>query len=609
MTSNDLLSRITGPADVRKVPADQVGALAAEIRRLLITRVTAVGGHLGASLGVVELTIALHRVFDSPKDVILFDTGHQSYAHKALTGRAEEFTTLRQRGGLSGYPSRSESAHDWIENSHASTSIGYADGLCKAFARSGQRDRHVVAVIGDGALGGGVALEALNGLAANEHPAVVVLNDNGRSYDPSVGGLAAHLAELRTGRADRAASLFAAFGLAYTGPVDGHDVRALEAVLTEAARAPRSTLVHVVTAKGHGYPPAEADEADRMHACGVVSSETGRALKPSAPSWTDVFAKAMVAQGERRPALVAVTAAMRLPVGLGPFTERYPGRVFDAGIAEQYALTMAAGLATAGLQPVVALYATFLNRAFDQLLLDVALHRLPVVFALDRAGVTGPDGASHHGLWDLALLARIPGLRVAAPRDPARLEELLDEALERQLGPSAIRFPRSTAGRDLPQISSMSGMDILWRTPHGRLEVLLVAVGQTAGLCLEAADLLGEREVGVTVVDPRWVLPVNPALVHLAARHRVVVVVEDGVRSGAVGSAVAEAVEEEGVPTPVHRVGLPTAFLEHGSREELLSRAGLDGARLAARTRGWLAAARADRRELRRSSRQSAAWS
>ncbi|MEY9836651.1 1-deoxy-D-xylulose-5-phosphate synthase [Streptacidiphilus sp. EB103A] len=589
-----LLARCGTPEAVRALASERLPQLAAEIRALLVQTVSATGGHLGAGLGVVELTIALHRVFSSPRDAIVFDTGHQSYPHKVLTGRAEQFTTLRQAGGLSGYPSRAESEHDWIENSHASTALAYADGLAKAFHLQGTPDRRVVAVIGDGALTGGLALEGLNHLGtASQRPVIVVLNDNTRSYDPTAGALANHLSHLRSGDpGTQPRNIFTDFGFAYLGPVDGHDLPALEDALRRAADLRRPVVVHAVTEKGRGYPPAEADTDDRMHACGIIDPITGRPLAAAKSSWTGVFAEAFTALAAQRPDVVALTAAMRLPVGLGPFSDTFPERVFDFGIAEPHALNSAAGLAMGGMHPVVCLYATFLNRAFDHLLMDIALHRLPVTLVLDRAGITGPDGPSHHGLWDLSLLARVPGLRTAAPRDPARLRTLLREALDTSDAPTALRFPKATAGPDIEALATLDGIDILHRTPGRPLDVLLIAVGTTAAPALQAAHLLGADGIGVTVADPRWVAPVNPALLHLAARHTLVLCVEDGVAEGGVGALTAHQAGQAGVTTPVHALGLPTAFLEHGDRTDLLAAAGITGPALADTARRLLHSSR-----------------
>jgi 1-deoxy-D-xylulose-5-phosphate synthase len=588
-----LLARLTRPRDLADMIHHQLDTLAGEIRRFLVNRVCATGGHLGVNLGVVELTIALHRVFDSPRDVLLFDTGHQAYVHKILTGRTAGFDSLRQAGGLSGYPSRAESSHDWIESSHASTALSYADGFAKAFQLRGEHDRRVVAIVGDGALTGGLAWEGLNNLSdptAAGRPVIVVLNDNGRSYDPTIGGLAHHLSTTRSRdrqpdiSPDRrpaafpqvGQTVFEQLGLAYIGPVDGHDILALETALTRAARLRRPVLVHCVTTKGKGYAPAEADPADRMHGIGVLDAATGRPAGVSKPSWTSVFGAEMKRIGADRPEVVAITAAMRLPVGLKQFADTYPDRVFDVGIAEQHAVCSAAGLAMAGLHPVVCVYATFLNRAFDQVLMDVALHRLPVTFVLDRAGITGPDGASHHGMWDTGILNLAPGLRVAAPRDPATLGELLTEAIVSD-GPTAIRFPKADAGPDIPAITRMDGIDLLHRSPSMPLDVLLISAGVMAQPCLDAAATLERHGFGVTLADPRWITPVHPTLTHLASRHQLVVTVEDSTRTGGMGAAIRAACADAAVTTPIRPLGLPSAFLDHADRTTLLTSAGLDG--------------------------------
>ncbi|MBW8805316.1 MAG: 1-deoxy-D-xylulose-5-phosphate synthase [Catenulisporales bacterium] len=580
-----VLDRIQTPEDLAGLSPGELDDLAAQIRAFLIEKVCATGGHLGVNLGVVELTIALHRVFSSPRDAIVFDTGHQAYVHKILTGRAPEFDTLRRRGGLSGYPSRAESAHDWVENSHASTALSYADGLAKAFQLRGELAdgsgdsalRHVVAVIGDGALTGGLAWEGLNNLSgAADRPVVIVLNDNGRAYAPTVGGIAAHLSELRAVPEPR--HLFGDLGLAYVGPVDGHDIAATEAALREATTLGRPAVVHVVTVKGRDFQPAEQDEADRMHAVGVVDPCTGTPMKSPKKSWTEVFGEQMETIGAERSDVVCISAAMVLPVGLGGFASRFPERVFDVGIAEQHAVCSAAGLAMGGLHPVVCVYSTFLNRAFDQVVMDVALHRVGVTFVLDRAGVTGPDGASHHGMWDSAILGAVPGLRLAAPRDPARLAELLREAVAVEDAPTVVRFPKADAGTDVEAHARMDGVDILFRAAGRPLDVLIVAAGVTAQSCLEAAAELDRLGIGATVVDPRWILPINPYLTHLADRHRLVVTVEDSVRSGGMGTALAQACADAGLTTPVRVVGLPREFLAAGARREVLEEAGL-GAR------------------------------
>ncbi|MEK9518797.1 1-deoxy-D-xylulose-5-phosphate synthase [Streptomyces venezuelae] len=575
------IASVHGPDDLRTLTPAQTEELAADIRRLLVEEVTRTGGHLGPSLGVVELTLALHRVFESPRDQILWDTGHQTYPHKIITGRADAFGTLRQPGGLSGYPSRAESPHDVIENSHASTVLSYADGLAKAHRLTGATDRAVVAVIGDGALTGGMAWEALNNLADGaDRPVVVVLNDNTRSYAPTVGGIPAHLARLRT--EDRPPhSVFENLGLAYVGPVDGHDIEALEEALRHAAGLGRPVVVHCVTEKGRGHAPAEQDEADRFHA--VRPRPVARTTPRPAPepAWTDVFGDELAALGARCPDVVALTAAMLAPTGLTAFAERFPDRTFDVGIAEQHAVTSAAGLALGGLHPVVAVYATFLNRAFDQMLLDVALHRAPVTFVLDRAGVTGDDGASHNGMWDLPLFQMVPGLRVAAPRDAATLRRALREALAIQDGPTALRFPKGSTGPDLPAVATLDGMDVLRRADADAPDVLLVSVGAMAGVSLEAADRLAEHGFGVTVVDPRWIAPVPTALVELGLGHSLVATVEDGGRSGGAGAALAQALADAGARTPVRTFGLPQRFLDHGRRDDILAAHGLTGRHIA----------------------------
>ncbi|MEV3980476.1 1-deoxy-D-xylulose-5-phosphate synthase [Nonomuraea sp. NPDC049758] len=563
-----LLPYVSTPQDLRALPAELLPGLAREIRDFLVEKVSARGGHLGSNLGVVELTIALHRVFDSPGDAIVFDTGHQAYVHKILTGRRDSFDALRCRGGLSGYPSREESVHDHVDNSHASTALAYADGLAKARLLTGDAGRAVVAVVGDGALTGGPAWEALNNLGAARHrPVVVVLNDNGRSYAPTHGGIADHLARLRTA-AD--VTVFEQLGLRYLGPVDGHDIAALEAALHAAHELRAPVVVHCVTRKGRGYDPAERDHDEHLHAIPATDPATGRPLAAGAATWTDAFARHLCVLGERRDDLVAVTAAMPGPTGLACFGRRFPGRMFDVGIAEQQALASAAGMAMAGLHPVVAVYATFLGRALDQVLMDVALHRLPVTLVLDRAGLTGPDGPSHHGMWDLAALAMVPGMRVAAPRDARRLCELLEEAVEHP-GPTALRFPKAAAGPELPRVGRLGDVDVLFA---GGPDVLLVAVGPMAGPCLGAAAMLSAAGIGVTVVDPRWVIPVPAGLRGPAGAARLVVTVEDGLAACGAGALLRQ---ECGPRQHIVNLGLPREFVAHGSRAGLLAEAGLTG--------------------------------
>ena len=604
-----LLDTVSGPADLKRLTAEQVPLLAAEIRDRMVDTVSRTGGHLGPSLGVVETTLAIHRVFDSPRDKVVWDTGHQSYVHKMVTGRAAGFDTLRKQGGLSGYPSRSESEHDLVENSHASTALSYADGLAKAYRLRGEQ-RHVVAVVGDGALTGGMCWEALNNIAATDNPVVIVVNDNGRSYSPTIGGLADHLATLRTtqgyertldtvktalaktpvvGRPVYTALhglkrgikdflqpqvLFEDLGLKYVGPVDGHDVQAMETALRRAKAFGGPVIVHAVTVKGFGYQPAVDDEADCLHSVAPVTDPvTGKAINPSARGWTGVLAEEMVAIGNERADVVAITAAMLQPVGLLAFSEAHPERTFDVGIAEQHAVTSAAGLAMGGMHPVVCLYATFMNRAFDQALMDVALHRLPVTFVLDRAGVTGDDGASHNGMWDLSLLQLVPGIRLAAPRDGATLREELREALAVDDGPTAVRFPKGAVGEDVPAIERLGVLDVLRRQPGD--DVLLVAVGPMVRLGLEVADRAAAQGVGVTVVDPRWVTPVAPELVELAKSYRLVLTVEDNGRVGGVGALVSQALRDADVDVPARDVGIPQRFLDHASRAQVLAEIGL----------------------------------
>ena len=560
-----VLGGVRGPGDVRELPAAALPALAGEIRELLIDSVPCTSGHLGPNLGVVELTIGLHRVFDSPADAIIWDTGHQAYVHKLLTGRRAGFARLRSAGGLSGYPSRAESEHDLVENSHASTALSYADGLARAFELRGQRERAVVAVVGDGALTGGMCWEALNNIGGSpRRPVIVVLNDNGRSYSPTVGSLPVHLSALRRQVVSR--SVFDELGLTYLGPVDGHDIAAVEASLRQARAVGRAVLVHCVTVKGKGHPPAESDDVDRMHS---VSPPTA----PAGPSWTGVMADELLAIARRRPEVVALTAAMLHPTGLYRFAAQFPDRVFDVGIAEQHAVTAAAGLAMGGLHPVVCVYATFLNRAFDQVLMDVALHRLPVTFVLDRAGVTGNDGPSHNGMWDLSLLGVVPGMRVAAPRDAPRLRVLLHEAIAHP-GPAAVRFPKGAVGPDLPAIGRIGGADVLARNGCGG--VLVVAAGACAQAAVAAAVELTASGEDVTVVDPRWLLPVDPALARAADGYRLVVTVEENADAGGFGDAVARSLRFIGSRVELRTLCLGQHFLPHAGRGELLREHDLD---------------------------------
>ncbi|MFJ9445201.1 1-deoxy-D-xylulose-5-phosphate synthase [Kitasatospora sp. NPDC101235] len=583
------LADLAGPADIHGLTAHQLRELCAEIRGFLVESVAKLGGHLGPNLGVVELTVAMHRVFESPEDVLLYDTGHQAYVHKLLTGRMKSFDTLRQEGGLSGYPDRRESEHDVIENSHASTALGYADGIAKGFQLRGTAHRRVVALVGDGSLTGGMCWEALNNIgAAPDRPVVIVLNDNGRSYAPTVGALAEHLARLRGGDAgDRAtAPLFESLGIAYLGPVDGHDLEQVEAALREAAALNRPVVVHCLTEKGRGYHPAASDEGDRWHAIGTFDPATGDPAPASGRTWTEAFGDEIVRLGRERPELVAITAAMLEPVGFGGFARAFPDRIFDVGISEQHAVVSAAGLAHAGLRPVVAVYSTFLNRAFDQVLMDVALHRLPVVFVLDRAGVTGPDGPSHHGIWDVSWLATVPGLEVAAPRDAGELAALLREALDRTDGPVVLRFPKEQVAPPVPAVGRIGRMDLL-RSAEGA-RVLLVSGGPLAENCLAAADRLTALGVPTAVVDPRRPVPLPAELPALAAGHELVVSVEDNAVTGGLGERLGSALAATGARTVVRTVALPTGFLPHGSRRAILRRHGFDPEALTESVLSWL---------------------
>ena len=605
-----VLEGIDSPADLRALSPEQLDELAEEIRAFLVDKVSRTGGHLGPNLGVVELTLALHRVFDSPNDVLLWDTGHQSYVHKIVTGRRAGFDHLRQAGGLSGYPSRSESVHDVIENSHASTALSYADGIAKGFEQAGTLgQRHVVAVVGDGSLTGGMSWEALNNIAGSRRQVIIVVNDNERSYAPTIGGLARHLDTLRTTRGyerfldwgkellgrtpvvgvplfealhgvkrgvkDVVApqGMFEDLGLKYLGPVDGHDRAAMESVLGAARRYNGPVIVHAITQKGRGYAPAENDEADRFHGVGVIDPETGVPVSNGGPTWTGAFAEELVAIGHERPDVVAITAAMLTPTGLDRFAAEFPDRTYDVGIAEQHALTSAAGLAFAGLHPVIAVYATFLNRAFDQVLMDVAMHRAGVTVVLDRAGVTGDDGASHNGMWDLSMLALVPGIRVAAPRDEQTLRQALREAVAVSDAPTVVRFPKGRMVEPLPAVSSTAGCELLHDDDEP--QVLIVGIGSMAGAAREAAAKLSAEGIGVTVASPLWVTPLPPSLVDLAEQVGRVVTIEDNGLVGGVGATLVSALADRGSRVPVTRLGIPQQFLDHAGRPAILEQLGL----------------------------------
>lgn len=613
-----IIDRINSPKDLRALGNDQLVELSAEIRKFLIEKVSRSGGHLGPNLGVVELTLAIHRVFESPKDPIIFDTGHQSYVHKIVTGRRDGFDRLRQRDGLAGYPSRAESEHDVVENSHASTALSWADGIARGFKMRGEADRTVVAVVGDGSLTGGMAWEALNNIATSDDlRLVIVVNDNERSYSPTIGGMATHLSTLRAtkgyekfldwgkevlertpvvghgiyealhgmkkGLKDIVApqGLFEDLGIKYLGPIDGHDFESLERELENAKRFAGPVIVHVITEKGRGHLPALNDEAEKFHAVGVVDPETGEPLAPSGTSWTRVFSDELVSLGEKKSEIVAITAAMLGPTGLDGFAKRFPDRTFDVGIAEQHATTAAAGMAFTGLHPVVAVYSTFLNRAFDQLLLDVALHGAGVTFVLDRAGITGDDGPSHHGIWDLALTAIVPGIRVAAPRDGQRLRELLAEAIEINDGPSVIRFPKGQVAAELRAFERREGVDILYRGESA--DILLISIGAMAHLAVEAASIAYQEGVGVTVIDPRWVHPLPEHLVAMAERFAEVVILEDGIEGRGVATTFEKLLRDAGVAKPIHSIGVPQRFIEHSKRAEILNDIGLTAGAIAQR--------------------------
>ena len=624
-----MLSAIKSPADLAALTPAQLLELSGEIRAFLVEKVSKTGGHLGPNLGVVELTIAIHRVFESPKDVVLFDTGHQSYVHKILTGRADSFDQLRQRGGISGYPNRRESEHDVIENSHASTALSWGDGISRGFALQGQDDRHVVVVVGDGALTGGMSWEALNNIAtAQKRNLIIVINDNERSYSPTIGGVATYLSTLRVtsgyekfldwgkdvlhktpvvggpifdtlhgvkkGIKDIIApqGMFEDLGLKYMGPIDGHDIAALERALVQAKEYGAPILVHAITQKGRGHKPAVADEAEKFHAVGIVDPETGEPLAKNGESWTKIFSAELVEIGKERSDIVAITAAMLGPTGLDEFQKNFPDRTVDVGIAEQHAVTSAAGLAFTGLHPVVAVYSTFLNRAFDQLLLDVALHKAGVTFVLDRAGITGDDGPSHHGIWDLALTGLVPTMHVAAPRDGARLRELLREAVNISDAPSMVRFPKGAVQVDIPAFERREGIDVLYRGESA--DVLMISVGAMAPLAVEAASAAYREGVGVTVIDPRWVKPLPASLVAMAERYTSVVVLEDGIRHGGIASSISEMFRDAGVHVPLHSIGVPLEFIEHSKRGEILSDIGITAQNIARSVVEWSSSFKAE---------------
>ena len=614
---------IQSPDDLRAMTHDQLNVLAADIREFLIEKVSRTGGHLGPNLGVVELTIAIHRIFQSPRDIVLFDTGHQSYVHKILTGRADLFDLLRQRDGISGYPNRRESHHDVIENSHASTALSWADGVSRGFSLTGQPDRHVVAVVGDGALTGGMSWEALNNLSPeSDRNLVIVVNDNERSYSPTIGGLATYLTTLRAskeyerilsrgkrmlhntpvvgkhvygalhgikkGMKDMLApqGMFEDLGFKYLGPIDGHDIEAMEKTLQMAKEFGSPVIVHAITEKGRGYKPALEDMAEKFHAVGIVDPATGKPLKASATSWTNVFSEEITQIGSENPKVVAITAAMLGPTGLDKFAQKFPDRTIDVGIAEQHAVTSAAGLAYAGVHPVIAIYSTFLNRAFDQLLLDVALHNAGVTFVLDRAGITGDDGPSHHGIWDLALTGIVPHMHVGAPRDGARLKELLRQCIVIDNAPSMIRFPKGAIPADIPALERVSGIDVLH---HGNnKQVLVISVGSMAAMALEVAQLAREQSIEITVIDPLWVKPISSNVTALCAEYSTIVVMEDGIKHAGIASTISEALGQQGNNRIVHSIGVPLEFIEHSKRNEILEDLAITPAAIVQQIAGWI---------------------
>ena len=614
---------IQSPDELRAMSPEELTVLAADIREFLIEKVSRTGGHLGPNLGVVELTIAIHRVFQSPRDIVLFDTGHQSYVHKILTGRADQFDLLRQRDGISGYPNRRESDHDVIENSHASTALSWADGVSRGFSLTGQPDRHVVAVVGDGALTGGMSWEALNNLSPeSDRNLVIVVNDNERSYSPTIGGLATYLTTLRAskeyerilsrgkrmlhntpfvgkyiygtlhgikkGMKDMLApqGMFEDLGFKYLGPIDGHDIEAMERTLQMAKEFGSPVIVHAITEKGRGYKPALDDMAEKFHAVGIVDPVTGKPLKASAPSWTNVFSEEITQIGRENPKVVAITAAMLGPTGLDKFAQSFPDRTIDVGIAEQHAVTSAAGLAYAGVHPVIAIYSTFLNRAFDQLLLDVALHNAGVTFVLDRAGITGDDGPSHHGIWDLALTGIVPHMHVGAPRDGARVKELLRQCIAIDNAPSMIRFPKGAIPADIPALERVDGIDILHRGDTN--QVLVISIGSMAAMALEVAQLAHKESIEVTVIDPLWVKPISSNVTALCAKYSTVVVMEDGIKHAGIASTISESLREAGSPCVVHSIGVPLEFIEHSKRNEILEDLKITPAAIVRQIAGWI---------------------
>ena len=630
-----VLEVIRQPSDLRGLTTPELEQLAAEIRDFVVAAVSETGGHLGSNLGAVELTLALHRVFDSPRDAILWDTGHQAYIHKIVTGRRGGFSQLRQAGGISGYPSREESVHDFIENSHASTVLSYAYGLAVARDAGQTPDRnHIVAIIGDGSMTGGMAYEALNNLGHSSKRVIIVLNDNGRSYAPTISNLSQGApGERKTGtlsktlikirinpvyvrrqrkiekflknlpligtQAERGMeafkagvreylqppAFFEALGVRYVGPIDGHDIEAMEHAFTAAEQRVEEgpVVIHVITEKGRGYSPAEDDDEKHLHDAPVFDPINGPP-KSVPTGYTEAFADTIIKLAEQDSRIVAITAAMPGPTGLIQFQEHFPDRFFDVGIAEQHAVTAAAGMAMGGMRPVVALYSTFLNRAWDQVVYDVAMHRLPVIFCLDRAGITGDDGPSHHGVYDMALLSKVPGMRVLAPSSTQELQQMLSDAISlADTGPVAIRYPKGLA-RNVDENDIGSGLQARKLVDGPTKRVCILAIGKLVGAALEAAETLKASNVDVTVWDVRSCSPLDPAMIADAMQHDVVITAEDGIRDGGIGMTIENTINDMSISNtstmhkrPIVQVlGVPTTFVPTAKPQVILHQMGLD---------------------------------
>jgi 1-deoxy-D-xylulose-5-phosphate synthase len=637
------LADIRQPSDLRNLNIAQLQELAGEIREFIVDAVSETGGHLGSNLGAVELTLALHRVFDSPRDAILWDTGHQSYVHKIVTGRRGGFSKLRAANGLSGYPSREESIHDFIENSHASTVLSYAYGLAVARDTGATPDRrHIVAVIGDGSMTGGMAYEALNNLGHSNKRVIIVLNDNGRSYAPTISNLTQadlleseidaipkkkkrknsritqtlsnKLTDIRLNpvyvrrqrklerflrglplvgtQAERGLeafkagvreflqppAFFEALGVRYIGPIDGHDIEALEYAFAAAQQRVEEgpIVIHVITQKGRGYSPAEDDDEKHLHDAPIFDLIKGPP-KSIPTGYTQAFSDTVLKLGEQDQRVVAITAAMPGPTGLIQFQERFPDRFFDVGIAEQHAVTAAAGMAMGGLRPIVALYSTFLNRAWDQVVFDVALHRLPVIFCLDRAGITGDDGPSHHGIYDMALLSKVPGMRVLAPSSVQELQQMMSDALQlADSGPVAIRYPKGRA-REVGEHEVGSGLAARQLLTDNTNNLCILAVGKLVGAAAEAAAILTATGINITLWDVRSCAPLDPEMIADAATHNIVITAEDGIRDGGIGMTIADAIySSPNTKAAVHVLGVPMKFIPQAKPDAILAKLGLD---------------------------------